>query len=259
VRGRTGLLLAAIAALALLAAAPASAQASWQERKAKAIRYAEERAGVESFALVDERGKIHAYRGWKRAPSASLLKAMLLVAYLNRGSVKGRALTDADRRLLRPMIRRSDNVTATQVLGIVGASGLDRVARRADMLHFQLRSPWGLSTTSARDQARFFYRIDRLVPARHRAFALRLLKRIVPAQRWGIPPVRPRNWRLHFKGGWGSGTGRVTHQSALLLRDERRLALSVLTQWNPSHDYGTRTIQGIAGRLLRQPLPRPPE
>ncbi|HSK16511.1 MAG TPA: serine hydrolase [Gaiellaceae bacterium] len=253
-----GLLLVAVG-IALAASAAASAQAGWKEREAKATRYAEDRAGVESFALVDERGKIHAYRGWKRAPSASLLKAMLLVAYLNRSSVKGRALTDADRGLLRPMIRWSDNATATQVLGIVGESGLNRVARRADMLHFRLRSPWGLSTTSARDQARFFWRIDRLVPARHRPYALRLLNRIVPAQRWGIPLVKPRRFTIYFKGGWGSGTGWVTHQSALLRRGERRISVSVLTRWNPSHDYGTRTIQGIAGRLLRQPLPQPPE
>ena len=37
----------------------------------------------------------------------------------------------------------------------------------------------------------------------------------------------------------------------------RRVALSILTRWNPSHHYGTRTIQGVAARLLRLPLPAP--
>jgi hypothetical protein len=41
---------------------------------------------VESFALVDERGRIHGYQRGAKAPSASLLKAMALAAYLNHGA-----------------------------------------------------------------------------------------------------------------------------------------------------------------------------
>jgi hypothetical protein len=244
-----------VAALALV---PSAGAAGWPERKADAIDYLAHRAGVESFALVDGRGHIHPYRGRLRAPSASLLKAMLLVAYLNRADVRHRDLRAGDRHLLGPMIRRSDDVAAGSVLGLVGSSGIYRVARRARMRDFSLRSPWGLSTTSASDQARFFYRIDRLVPRRHCGYAMRLLARIVRSQRWGIPPVVPTGWTIYFKGGWGSGTGRVTHQSALLLRGGERMSLSILTQWNPSHAYGTATIRGIAARLLRTPLPLAP-
>jgi hypothetical protein len=245
---------AAVVAL-VLALVPSAWAARWPERKADAIDYLAHRAGVESFALVDARGRIHPYRGRLRAPSASLLKAMLLVAYLNRADLRHRDLGPGDRNLLAPMIRRSDNVTAGSVLGIVGSSGVYRVARRAGMRDFSLRSPWGMSTTSASDQARFFYRIDRLVPRRHRGYAMRLLAGIVRSQRWGIAPVVPTGWTIHFKGGWGSGTGRVTHQSALLLRGGERMSLSILTQWNPSHAYGTATIRGIAARLLQTPLP----
>jgi hypothetical protein len=79
----------------------------------------------------------------------------------------------------------------------------------------------------------------------------------VRSQRWGIPPKVPSGWRVFFKGGWGSGTGRVTHQSALLQDGRLRISIAVLTEWNPSHAYGTRTIRGIAARLLRTPLPLP--
>ncbi|HWB55617.1 MAG TPA: serine hydrolase [Gaiellaceae bacterium] len=255
--GRLGRVAAAL--VVALALVPSAEAAGWQGRRGDAVDYLARRAGVESFALVDARGHIHAYRRRLRAPSASLLKAMLLVAYLDRPDVRHRDLRRRDRNLLGPMIRRSDNVAAGTVLGIVGSSAVHRVARRARMRDFSLRSPWGLSTTSASDQARFFYRIDRLVTARHRAYAMRLLARIVPSQRWGIPPVVPDGWRIHFKGGWGSGTGRVTHQSALLRRSGERMSLSILTQWNPSHHYGTTTIRGIAARLLRAPLPPAPQ
>ncbi len=249
----------AVAALAL-AAPQVAVAATWNERTTAAVRFVQSRAGVESFALVDDRGRLHGYRVRMRAPSASLLKAVLLVAYLNRASVRGRALTDADRRLLRPMIRWSDNATAGAVLSIVGSHGMYRLAERAGMLDFTLQWPiWGNSTTSARDQAWFFYRIDRLVPRRHRGYALALLASIVPSQRWGIAQARPANWTIHFKGGWGSGTGLVTHQSALLRKGSLRIALSVLTRWNPSHVYGTQTIRGVAARLFRTPIPLAPE
>ncbi len=243
---------AILAALACLLLSAAAAQAStWDARRDAAAGYVERRAGVESFALVDERGRLHGYRRRARAPSASLLKAMALVAYLNHGAVRGRDLRDADRRLLGPMIRRSDNATAGTVLRAVGSRRLYHLAERAGMKDFSFAWPiWGQSTTSARDQAIFFFRLDKLVPRRHRGYALRLLARVVPSQRWGIPRARPAGWSIHFKGGWGSGTGLVTHQSALLRRGERRLALSVITRWNPSHSYGARTIRGVARRLL---------
>ena len=241
----------------VLVVSPAAGASTWKERKEAVVRYLDARAGVESFALVDERGRIHGSRRMMRAPMASLLKAMALVAYLNLPSVRDRDLREAERRLLGPMIRRSDNATASSVLRTVGARRLYRLAERADMRAFRFAWPiWGHSTTTAQDQARFFFRIDELVPGRHRAYALRLLARIVPSQRWGIPRAAPPGWTIHFKGGWGSGTGLVTHQSALLRDGGRRLALSVLTRWNPSHRYGTRTIRGVAARLLRTPLPR---
>jgi hypothetical protein len=105
---------------------------------------------------------------------------------------------------------------------------------------------------------RFFYRIDRLVPRRHRGYTRAVLKSIVPSQRWGIPTVRPPGWTIHFKGGWGSGTGAVTHQSALLRKGDKRIAVAVITRFNPTHAYGTWTIRGVAARLLRRPLPLAP-
>jgi hypothetical protein len=248
-----------LALVAVLAAAPAADAASWAERKAAAIRYVEGRAGVESFALVDDSGRGHGYRFRAKVPSASLLKAMALVAYLKRESVRRRALTRSERGLLGPMIRRSDNAAAGTILRTVGSRVLYRLAARADMKDFSFAWPvWGLSTTSARDQARFFFKIAWLVPRRHRAYALGLLASIVRSQRWGIPKARPPGWSLYFKGGWGSGTGLVTHQSALLRKGSLRISVSILTRWNPSHVYGTRTIRGVARRLLATPLPPAP-
>jgi hypothetical protein len=185
-------------------------------------------------------------------PSASVIKAMLLVAYLQRGGVRDRALSPAQRALLAPMIRRSDNGAATRVLAVVGAARLQRDAVRWDMARFSVvADPWGMSRITARDQARFFLHIDRRLPPRHRAYGLALLRTIVPAQRWGIGRVAPRGWTLHFKGGWGSGTGAVDHQVALLTRGDQRVALAMLTTAQGTHAYGQATLRGLALRLTR--------
>jgi beta-lactamase class A len=186
----------------------------------------------------------------RTVPSASVLKAMLLVAYLREPDVRDRALRKADRDLLTPMIRWSDNVAATRVRDIVGNDGLVRLAHRIGMRAFSPAAIWGLSRIDAADQTLFFLHVDRYVPARHRATALRLLSSIVPSQRWGIGQVRPAGWALYFKGGWGSGTGAVDHQVALLRRGKRRVSVAILTTNSPSHAYGKQTLRGVAARLL---------
>jgi beta-lactamase class A len=243
----------ALCAVSLAIPAPAEAAApSWKAKVADAAAYAHSRDGIVYFAVTDERGRLHGRRVRRAAPSASVLKALLLVAYLRRDSVRHRALTASDRSLLRPMIRRSANEPANRIIGIVGRAGVNRVARRAGMRRFVLHLPiWGHSEITARDQARFFRKIDSHLPHRHRHYGMRLLATVIPSQRWGIPPVKPEGWRIYFKGGWGSGTGRVTHQVALLRKGDVRISLAVLTQFNPSQAYGERTIRGVARRLLR--------
>lgn len=255
---RRGVALLAVAGTVFAAAAAAGA-ATWPSREAAATRFVEGRQGSVSFALVDESGRLHGLRGRRVRQPASVIKAMLLVAYLNKRSVRARPLTDEERGLLGPMIRRSDDAAAEAIVRRVGERRLNKLARRAGMLHFRFKPAWGHSETTARDQARFFYRIDAYVTRRHRGYALRLLRTIVASQRWGIPHELPGGWTIYFKGGWRTATGRITNQVALLRNGDRRLALAVLSEWNPSHEYGIRTIRGIAARLLRAPLPAPPE
>jgi hypothetical protein len=227
------------------------ARAAWQPGVRAAIAYAHTRAGEVSFA-VRSGDRLWGWRALRTVPSASVLKAMLLVAYLDDPRVRGRALGSADRRLIDPMIQRSDNLAATRVLTFVGARGVDAVARRAGMRRFTLDPlVWGLSRIDADDQARFFLHIDRDIVARHRAAAMHLLASVTPSQRWGIGQLRLPGFKLYFKGGWGSGTGAVEHQVALLQAGPIRVALAVLITASPSHAYAKRTLRGVFQALLR--------
>jgi beta-lactamase class A len=177
---------------------------------------------------------------------------MLLVAYLRRTDVRGRGLRAGERALLDPMVRRSDNRAANAVHARVGLLALTALARRAGMRQFLPHVVWGGSTITADDQARFFLRVDRLVPRRHRAYAMQLLRTIVPEQRWGIAGAVPRGWEIAFKGGWGRGvTRQVDHQAALLTNSGLRVSLAVLSADNPGDGYGAATLEGVARRLLR--------
>jgi hypothetical protein len=245
----------AVAVTLALAAAPAAARAvppsGWEPDVAAARAYAQQRQGLITFHVRTERGR------WSldadhAVPSASVIKAMLMLAYLRQADVRDRDLTPADHALLDPMIRRSGNIAATRVRDIVGNPALVRVARRARMDRFAVHPVWGLSRITARDQTRLWLRFESFVPARHRAYAMGLLANIVPRQRWGFGRLTyPPGWELFFKGGWGSGTGLVEHQVALLRRGEERVAIAILTTGSPSHAYGKRTLRGVAARLLR--------
>jgi hypothetical protein len=236
---------------------PNGGGAGWQPGIHSAKRYAKRRAGEVSFAVIDLSGRMRSFHAGDTAPTASVIKVMFLTAYLRQRSVRHRRLRPADRRLLAPMIRRSDNVAATRVRDIVGRDAIERVARDAGMGDFSYNQVWGLSRTSARDQVRFMYHLGRYIPKRHRRYARHLLSSIVPSQRWGIAQVEPKGWKLYFKGGWGTATGRVDHQVAFLEEHGRRIAVAILTEFDPSHSYGQRTLQGVAARLLRG-LPRLP-
>lgn len=247
-----------LVALAVLAAsAPAQVEAAeadtWKPAVKRAADYADGRHGLVHFAAVDERGRLRGSGERHTAPSASVIKAMFMVAYLRQSSVRDRDLRGSDTQLLEPMIRESDNATATRVREIVGANAIERLADRAGMRDFALHpTTWGLSQISARDQARFFLDLSGHVPRRHRDYARELLRTIVEWQRWGVAEVTPPGWTTFFKGGWAGASGRVNHQAAFLEVGDRRISLAILTEHSPGHQYGTNTLRGVAKRLTRR-------
>ena len=268
-RPRTALALATAAAALALSAASAGATGTaqpgkpclvpgvgkpldqvWRPHMLAAIGYTDTRTGDVAFAVRTE-DRFYGYRPDHVEWSASVVKAMLMVAYLDEPSVRGRALTSADRSILTPMITESDNDAAQEVFDTVGQGALRALAARVGMTHFATSPIWGETQITAADQTRFFLHIDGFIVPRHRAYAMSLLAGIVPSQRWGIGEVAPKGWKLYFKGGWGYGTGLLDHQVVLLVRGCARISIAVLTMYDGSHAYGKDTLKGIFARLLR--------
>ena len=249
---------AAVVTCGLLAIPPAADAASYPNREQMdSVReYLKQRSGVVGVGVVDSEGRLRGIHGRRRFVTASVIKAMLLVAYLREVDHQGRRLTAYERRRLRAMIRVSSNAAASWAYHRVGDARLRRLARRAEMNQFSICCSWGYARFSARDQAKFFWRLEDLAPRRFRDYARRLLHSIVSRQSWGIPSVaRPRGFSVLFKGGWRrTWRGQLVHQAALLRYGGTRLSLVVLTDGNPSMRYGIATIAGVAKRLTRRPV-----
>jgi hypothetical protein len=241
--------------LVLLGVCAVPAQAgSWSRAMHRATAYANARAGSVAFAVIDEHGHKRGYRQFSGWYSASLLKPVILGTYLNQPSVRDRPLTGEERRLMEPMIRASADGPASTLFVRLTPARIQRWGRRHGLRSIGVAAPiWGSTHITAAGYARFFRRLPDEIPARHRLFARRLLRSIVPSQRWGVARVRPRGWTLLFKGGWraGRGYGRIVNQAARLECHGRLISLAILTDRDPSHEYGTRTVQGVARRLLR--------
>ena len=232
----------------------------WRPDMAAAVAYAHSRVGDIAFA-VRTQDRFYGYRPDHDEWSASVVKAMLLVTYLDSAAVRDRPLTTGQEAVLGPMIRASDNDDAQQIFDTVGQAGLRALAQRVGMTGFATNPVWGETRIDPRDQTRFFLHIDAYVVARHRSYAMRLLRSVIPPQRWGIGELALPGWKRYFKGGWGYGTGLEDHQVVLLTRGCARVSIAVLTMYDGSHPYGKATLKAIFARLLRgfptaSPAPR---
>jgi hypothetical protein len=220
-------------------------------RRVRAVRRYIRGRAISSFALIDTHGRLRGFAPHRRYVTASVVKAMILVARLRQ--LGNRMPSRSDQAVLNPMIQVSDNDAASVAYGWVGDSGLLAVAKRAGMHDLTVGGHWGNVYFSAADQAHLFLVIDKLVPPRSRAYARHLLSSIVSYQRWGFSRfARRRGWHTFFKGGWRqTGRGSLVHEAALFERRGRRFSLAVLTDGNRSHDYGTQTLRGVAARIFR--------
>jgi hypothetical protein len=220
---------------------------------ARAASYLNGRGGRTAFAVVDSEGRLSGLRIHSQFTTASVVKAMLLTAYLRRLDGLGQHTVDANSNsLLYPMIHISDNNAATQCWSIVGDAGLYAVAAAAHMTEFSVSGNWINAVISPADQARFFFEMDSLIPPEFVGYARFLLSTIDPSQSWGIPVIaRPLGYQTYFKdGSEPTALGQLVHQVDRLEGHGRTFSIAVMTDGDPTMQYGIDTIQGVASALL---------
>lgn len=148
--------------------------------------------------------------------SASVVKILIALDYLERHRVSA-----ADRELLVPMLRESDDRAATEFWRRGGQGKIiERMVRRIGL---EETAPpprekpgfWGYTALSARDVVKTYRYLLEKAPGAHREFVLAQLRRSTPCgkdgfdQTFGIPRAIKRPWAV--KQGW-SGFGDVPEE-----------------------------------------------
>ena len=180
-----------------------------------------ERAGTVSFAVrTEHRVWGRDARGPSRARACS--RSMLLVAYLRRAERPRPAARRRRPRAARAddaLVRQRDRHERPEHRGRRRPRAARPARRDAPLpgrgagvgpLERRRRRPEPLPPAHRPARA--------AAPPAHRAAPARLDRAARSAG--GSRSVRPPGWALYFKGGWGSGSGAVDHQVALLRRGD---------------------------------------
>jgi hypothetical protein len=220
---------------------------------ARAEQYLQSRGGHTALAVVDSEGRLSGYNLNDQFITGSVVKAMLLVAYLRMLDARGQHYVDSySNSILYPMINVSDNNAATECWDIVGDSGMYAVAKAAGMTNFYISGIWANALITSSDQARFFFEMDSLIPKEFVGYANNLFSTIAAYESWGIPAIaRPLGYTVYFKGGWRPSPDiYLVHQIARLVGHGQTFAMAVMTDGDADMQYGIDSIQGTTQALL---------
>ncbi|OAH09458.1 serine hydrolase [Streptomyces jeddahensis] len=180
---------------AAVAAAREAAEAAANARVADALAdVAEGARGHFSLAIADTATGIRAVYApdEHRFATASIVKSDILAALLLRAQREGRPLTQQEKNDAGPMIRVSDNASASRLWTRIGGS--TGLAEANERLGLTATTPgpgglWGLTQTTAADQLRLLEAItrdDSALSSASRTYLYDLMTRIHPGQDWGV-------------------------------------------------------------------------
>jgi beta-lactamase class A len=194
---------------------------------------------------------------WWPFDSASIVKVIILGALLHELAAEHRNLTPQQVTLTHQMITESSNAAATALWDEVGMGNLQHFLNLAKMSHTQLGQDgfWGLTQVVAHDELillRLLTVRNSVLDVPSRAYALKLMAEVIPAQRWGVPAGAPTDVTVHVKNGWlPNPTLWVINSIGAFTGHHRNYRIVVLTRNNPTMTYGVDTVQGVAEVINR--------
>jgi beta-lactamase class A len=281
-RARRGLAATAAAGTvltALFAAAPARASTAdatatvggsqvkcTSQRPGLAARLSKDIAGAlhgrdraTALALYDRTtGTSCSFRADTAFDSASVVKVTILGALLRQTMEQHRALTAHEVELATAMITKSDNDATNALWHQIGHAGIQHFLSLAGMGD-TVPGPkgyWGHTQVTAGDQLKLLRLLtsDNSVLDRDaRTYALRLMNRVVPEQRWGTPAGAPATATVQVKNGWlpRDTHGWRVHSVGVFTGGGHDYGMAVLSQDNRAMADGVATVEGAARAVNR--------
>ena len=191
--------------------------------------------------------------------SASIVKALILAALLRWHQEAGTPLSSWERGEATLMITQSDNDAATDLWNEVGVSRLQHFLTLAGMHETDLGTGgyWGLTQVTAHDEMLLLKLLtlpNPVLSTASREYQLGLMARVIPSERWGTPAGAPRGVTVHVKNGWLPETaGWHINSLGAFTGKGKNYLIVVLTDDNPSEDYGIDTVENVA-RVIHRDL-----
>lgn len=227
--------------------------------------YLRARSVTASVRVQDLRtGAVYGYRSSSHYDSASVVKVAIMAAVLRRQAAQQRYLTAREVRLLKAMIRNSDNDAASALYASLGRGpALAGFFRAAGMTH-TTPGPgryWGLTQITAADQVvllRHLARPSALLTERGRAFARDLMATVRSSQDWGVSAgPQAAGARIELKNGWLSRSQRGwrVHSIGHVRGAGRDYLVAVLTMDNKTMDRGIGVVEGVSRIIWRDLAP----
>jgi len=199
--------------------------------------------------------------------SASVVKTIILAALLRWHQETGTPLSATEQYEATLMITQSDNDAATYLWDEVGMARLQHFLNLARMSETELGQDgyWGLTQITAHDEMlllRLLTAPNTVLSSSSRSYELGLMAKVISSQRWGTPAGAPSYVTVHVKNGWlPDDTGWHINSTGAFTGNGRNYMMVVLTDDNPTEDYGIDTIQAVARLVHRdinaaQPKPK---
>jgi beta-lactamase class A len=222
------------------------------------MKYVKSRHDTVSVAVYDANtGQTYTYDPDAVYCTASIVKVTLMTTLLYKDQVAHKPITEAQNRLLVPMIEDSDNEAASDIWNQLGRGrGITPYLRKFGMNHTVMRndSMWGLTQTNVLDQVTLLKLLayhNQLIDDAHRAYALNLMEHVTSWQRWGVSAGVPSGTTVALKNGWSPYTWNNWRINSIgyINGHGHNYVIAVMTFNNPSEQYGIDTVEGIS-RIL---------
>ncbi|MFC9495745.1 serine hydrolase [Streptomyces sp. NPDC056982] len=192
--------------------------------------------------------------------SASVVKVTILGALLRQAAEEHRLLTSREVDLTTAMITKSDNAATNALWHQLGHAGIQHFLDLAGMRDTVPgpKATWGRTQITAGDQVKLLRLLtsdNDVLGERARAYALRLMNRVVPDQRWGTPAGAPGTATVHVKNGWLplSTNGWRVHSVGVFTGGGHDYGMAVLSHGNRTMENGVTTVERAA-RVINRDL-----
>ncbi|WP_330280711.1 class A beta-lactamase-related serine hydrolase [Streptomyces sp. NBC_00569] len=212
-----------------------------------------------ALALYDRTtGTSCTFRASTAFDSASVVKVAILGALLRQAAEEHRLLTSREVDLTTDMITKSDNAATNALWHQIGHTGIQHFLDLAGMRDTVpgRKGTWGLTQITAGDQVKLLRLLtsdNHVLGERARAYALRLMNRVVPDQRWGTPAGAPGTATVHVKNGWlqRSANGWRVNSVGVFTGGGHDYGMAVLSHGSRTMEDGVTTVERAARAVNR--------